>query len=87
MASVWRRALSALTGPELQAPYQREQTLARAAADLALTEATSSAPATAADVQRIARDEFGVGLTISAAAAALAEQQQPDGFTTAEPPQ
>ncbi|SEG55303.1 hypothetical protein SAMN05216223_106191 [Actinacidiphila yanglinensis] len=70
MPTLWRSVLSALHNP--QAPGALHQ-LALGAADLALG---SDEEATADDVCRTAREEFGVELAPHAAATALATRRR-----------
>ncbi|MFJ9619709.1 hypothetical protein [Streptomyces noursei] len=68
MNGLWRQILSAFTCDQFP-PGQREQLLARGAAELARSHSNDAAP-TVADIQAIALEEFGLLLNDQAAAAA-----------------
>ncbi|MFK0297206.1 hypothetical protein ACIQU6_42980 [Streptomyces sp. NPDC090442] len=75
MSGLWRQVLTAYTSDQLP-PGGREQLLARAAAELAHAHrAEDRPPPTAAEVQVIALEEFGLFLDTKIATAALAQRK------------
>lgn len=70
---IWRQVLAAFTTDRHEV-HDREQLLALGAAELAYARSSEGRPATAKDVQHIARQEFGLLLGVTQARTALRER-------------
>ncbi|OEJ29129.1 hypothetical protein AR457_00475 [Streptomyces agglomeratus] len=71
---MWKRVLAAYT-TDRYPQHDREQLLARGAAELAHTRSPGGRAATVKDVQRVAREEFGLLLDERQARTALAQRR------------
>ncbi|MFF3404013.1 hypothetical protein ACFYW6_36660 [Streptomyces sp. NPDC002659] len=75
MSGIWKQVLSALTQGGGPGSVERERLLALGAAELAHARSGPYRPAQAADVQRIAFEEFSLPLGHDQALAALTERR------------
>ncbi|WND36393.1 hypothetical protein RI578_19825 [Streptomyces sp. BB1-1-1] len=78
MTGIWRQVLAAYTTDQHD-ERDREQLLALGAAELAHARSGEGTPATAEDVQHIARQEFGLLISITQARTALRERRTRHG--------
>ncbi|MFB7918963.1 hypothetical protein [Streptomyces sp. NPDC056061] len=74
MSGIWRQVLAAYTTDRYEG-RDREQLLALGAAELACARTAGGRTVAAEDVQRIAREEFGLVLDERMARAALAQRR------------
>ncbi|OEJ23216.1 hypothetical protein AS594_00485 [Streptomyces agglomeratus] len=74
MSGLWQRVLAACT-TDRHPPHDREELLALGAAELAHTRSPGGRAATVEDVQRVAREDFGLFLDEHQARTALAERR------------